>query len=89
MANTKRMLAARIDADLLKALKHLSVDKERPMARLGEEALEKLLTEYRSKKPKEDIVPEWKHKQRYLDLSCWNFRNYGGLMDRALRRRLQ
>lgn len=42
----KKMLATRIDPDLLKDLKHLGVDTEKPMAQLIEEAIQDLLKKY-------------------------------------------
>ena len=47
----KKSFATRIDNDILKALKHLSVDTEKPINQLMEEAIMKLLKEY-DKKPK-------------------------------------
>lgn len=40
------MFATRIDSDVLKALKHLSVDTELPMSVLFEEAIQDLLKKY-------------------------------------------
>ncbi len=44
----KKMFGARIDNDVLKDLKHLSVDKERPVGELVEEAIRDLLKKYKS-----------------------------------------
>ncbi len=43
----KKMFGARIDNDVLKDLKHLSVDKERPVGELVEEAIRDLLKKYK------------------------------------------
>ena len=48
----KRMFATRIDNDLLKELKHLAVDKEKPLAALVEEAIRELLKKYTKKDKK-------------------------------------
>ena len=45
----KKMFATRIDADLLKKLKHLSVDTETSIGDLIDEAIKKLLLEYEKK----------------------------------------
>lgn len=42
----KKMFATRIDPGLLKKLKHLSVDAEKTISELTEEALEDLLSKY-------------------------------------------
>jgi hypothetical protein len=42
----KKMFATRIDADLLKKLKHLSVDADNSIANLFEEAVKDLLKKY-------------------------------------------
>lgn len=42
----KKMFATRIDNDLLKALKHLSIDQERSIADLMEEAIREVLQKY-------------------------------------------
>ena len=43
------MFGARIDNDVFKDLKHLSVDKERPAGELVEEAIRDLLKKYKGK----------------------------------------
>ena len=43
------MFATRIDSDLLKKVKHLSVDAEQPISALIEEALIELLKKYEEK----------------------------------------
>ena len=40
------MFATRIDKEILKQLKHLSIDVERPVADLAEEAIINLLKKY-------------------------------------------
>ncbi len=45
----KKMFGARIDNDVLKDLKHLSVDKERSIGELLEEAIRDLLKKYKGK----------------------------------------
>lgn len=47
----KKMFATRIDPEVLKALKHLSVDTELSIADLIEEAIKDLLKKYQ-KQPK-------------------------------------
>jgi hypothetical protein len=47
--NDKKMFATRIDNELLKELKHLSVDSELPIASLLEEALRDLLKKHEKK----------------------------------------
>lgn len=42
----KKMFATRVDGDVLKALKHLSVDTELPISALLEEAIRDLLDKY-------------------------------------------
>jgi len=42
----KKMFATRIDNDLLKTLKHLSVDTELPLSALFEEAIQDLIRKY-------------------------------------------
>lgn len=42
----KKMFATRIDNDLLKGLKHFSVDAEAPISRLLEENIQDLLKKY-------------------------------------------
>ena len=46
------MFATRIDNDLLKELKHLSVDMEKPVATLLEEAIREILKKYEKKSKK-------------------------------------
>lgn len=41
------MFATRVDSDVLKALKHLSVDTELPISALLEEAVKDLLKKYK------------------------------------------
>jgi len=48
----KKMFATRIDADVLKKLKHLSVDAEKSVYELVEEAIRGLLKKYEKKPPK-------------------------------------
>ena len=43
----KKMFSTRIDPDLLKELKHLSVDSEKSLSDLTEEAIKALLNKYR------------------------------------------
>ena len=45
----KKMFASRVDNDLLKGLKHLSVDTEKPIGSLREEAIHLLLKKYEKK----------------------------------------
>ena len=45
----KKMFATRIDNNLLKDLKHLSVDRELPISKLLEEAIQGLLKKYEKK----------------------------------------
>ena len=45
----KKMFATRIDPDVLKALKHLSVDTELSISDLTEEAVQDLLKKYEKK----------------------------------------
>ena len=42
----KKMFATRIDKDILKRIKHLSVDAEKPISDLVEDALKDLLRKY-------------------------------------------
>ena len=42
----RKMFATRVDNDLLKHLKHLSVDKEESISKLLEEAIKDLLKKY-------------------------------------------
>jgi len=56
----KKMFATRIDNDLLKTLKHLSVDTELPLSALFEEAIQDLIQKYeRQTKPEatEEPIP--------------------------------
>jgi hypothetical protein len=46
----KKMFATRIDVDLKKKLKLLSVEEETSIADLAEEAIRDLLTKYQAKK---------------------------------------
>ena len=48
----KKMFATRIDADVLKKLKHLSVDAEKSVYELVEEAIRELLKKYEKKAKK-------------------------------------
>ena len=48
----KKMFATRIDNDLLKKIKHLSVDIEAPISKLLEEAIQDLLKKYEKKAKK-------------------------------------
>lgn len=43
----KKMFATRLDNNLLKDLKHLSVDTEVPISKLLEEAIQALLKKYK------------------------------------------
>ena len=43
------MFSTRINAELLKELKHLSVDLEKPISELVEEAIVELIDKYKSK----------------------------------------
>lgn len=45
----KKMFATRIDPNVLKALKHLSVDTELSISDLTEEAIQDLLEKYKAK----------------------------------------
>lgn len=47
----KKMFATRIDKDILKSLKLLSVHTEKPMATLLEEAILELVKKYKKEKP--------------------------------------
>ena len=42
----KKMFATRIDPAILKELKHLSIDAEKPISDLTEEAIQDLLKKY-------------------------------------------
>ena len=48
----KKSFATRIDNELLKTLKHLSVDTEKSLAQLIEEAISDLLKKYEKKAKK-------------------------------------
>jgi predicted transcriptional regulator len=48
----KKMFATRIDPEVLKELKHLSVDTERPISDLMEEAIVDLLEKHKGKADK-------------------------------------
>ena len=50
--DNKKMFATRIDPDLLKELKHLSVDADTSISVLTEEALRDLLKKYEKKSKK-------------------------------------
>jgi len=50
--NEKKMFATRIDPAVLKELKHLSVDAEKPISDLTEEAIRDLLKKYDKKNKK-------------------------------------
>ena len=49
---TKKTFSTRIDADRLKALKHLAVDEDKSIGVLLEEAIEDLINKYEKKKRK-------------------------------------
>ena len=48
----KKTFSTRIDADRLKALKHLAVDEDKSIGTLLEEAIEDLIKKYEKKKRK-------------------------------------
>ena len=48
--STKKTFSTRIDADLLKALKHLAVDEDKSIGVLLEEAIDDLVKKYEKKK---------------------------------------
>jgi predicted transcriptional regulator len=50
--NTKKTFSTRVDADRLKALKHLAVDEDKSIGALLEEAIEDLIRKYENKKRK-------------------------------------
>ena len=52
--STKKTFSTRIDADRLKALKHLAVDEDKSIGILLEEAIEELIKKYEKKVKKED-----------------------------------
>ena len=56
MMADKKMFATRIDHDLLKELKHLSVDADTSISVLTEEALWNLLTKYGKKAKKQPFT---------------------------------
>ena len=47
---TKKTFSTRIDTEILKALKHLAVDKDVSIGRLLEEAIDDLIRKYEKKK---------------------------------------
>jgi predicted transcriptional regulator len=49
---TKKTFSTRIDADRLKALKHLAVDEDKSIGALLEEAIEDLIEKYEKRKRK-------------------------------------
>jgi len=51
LMSEKKMFATRINPAILKELKHLSIDVEKPISDLTEEAIRALLKKY-EKKPK-------------------------------------
>ena len=48
--SAKKTFSTRIDADRLKALKHLAVDEDKSIGVLLEEAIEDLINKYEKKK---------------------------------------
>ena len=50
----KKTFSTRIDADSLKALKHLAVDEDKSLGALLEEAIEDLCQKYRDKVASDD-----------------------------------
>ncbi len=50
--SAKKTFSTRIDADRLKALKHLAVDEDKSIGTLLEEAIEDLVEKYEKKKGK-------------------------------------
>ena len=50
--SAKKTFSTRIDADRLKALKHLAVDEDKSIGTLLEEAIEDLVMKYLRKKKK-------------------------------------
>jgi predicted transcriptional regulator len=50
--SSKKTFSTRIDADRLKALKHLAVDEDKSIGTLLEEAIEDLIVKYEKKKRK-------------------------------------
>ena len=51
--SAKKTFSTRIDANRLKALKHLAVDEDKSIGTLLEEAIEDLIKKYEKKKKKE------------------------------------
>ena len=49
---TKKTFSTRIDADRLKALKHLAVDEDKSIGALLEEAIDDLIRKYEQKEGK-------------------------------------
>ncbi len=47
---TKKTFSTRIDAELLKSLKHLAVDTDKSIGKLLEEAISDLIRKYKKKK---------------------------------------
>lgn len=52
MMSTKKTFSTRVDADRLKALKHLAVDEDKSIGTLLEEAIEDIVKKYEKKKRK-------------------------------------
>lgn len=50
--STKKTFSTRIDADRLKALKHLAVDEDKSIGALLEEAIDDLIKKYEKNKRK-------------------------------------
>jgi predicted transcriptional regulator len=50
--SVKKTFSTRIDAERLKALKHLAVDEDKSIGALLEEAIEELIKKYEAKKRK-------------------------------------
>lgn len=50
--SAKKTFSTRIDADRLKALKHLAVDEDKSIGTLLEEAIEDLIQKYKKKSRK-------------------------------------
>ena len=49
---TKKTFSTRVDADRLKALKHLAVDEDKSIGTLLEEAIEDIIEKYEKKRQK-------------------------------------
>jgi hypothetical protein len=49
-STTRKMYGLRLDESLMREVKHLAVDEDRPMNDLAEEALRELLKKYQGKK---------------------------------------